>query len=45
MFCDSLLICSFIILSSSGLSGLLGDYGKAYADSRLYAIPMEIVKR
>ncbi|WP_262493786.1 hypothetical protein [Maribacter orientalis] len=39
-----LFVVSFI-LSSSGLSGLLGDYGKAYADSRLYAIPMEIVKR
>ncbi|WP_339626767.1 cytochrome c oxidase assembly factor Coa1 family protein [uncultured Maribacter sp.] len=30
--------------SSSGLIGLFGDYGKAYADSSLYAIPMEKVK-
>ena len=38
-------VLSFIfLLSSSGLGGLLGDYGKAYADSRLYAIPMEKVK-
>lgn len=32
------------LLSSSGLGGLLGDYGKAYSDSSLYVIPMEKVK-
>ncbi|HDZ04685.1 hypothetical protein LCGC14_0345620 [marine sediment metagenome] len=34
-----------ILLLSSGLGGLLGDYGKAYSDSSLYAIPMEKVNR
>ena len=33
------------LFSSSGLGGQLGDYGKAYADSSLYTIPMEKVKR
>jgi hypothetical protein len=40
-----LFVISFIVLLlSSGLGGLLGDYRKAYADSSLYAIPMEKVK-
>ena len=31
-------------ISSSGLGGLLGDYGKAYADSTLYTVPLQKVQ-
>ncbi|WP_339840265.1 cytochrome c oxidase assembly factor Coa1 family protein [uncultured Maribacter sp.] len=40
-----LLFWSFIFfITSSGLGGLLGDYGKAYADSTFYTVPLQKVQ-
>ena len=38
------LLAVIFLIASSGLGGQFGDYGKAYADSSLYKVPMEKVQ-